>query len=277
MNDARGFGDALGSAASTMLERVASFLPGAIVAVLLVLAGWVLAKAARALTIRATMLLDTMLPRLGLPAGLSRMRMARGSVLAGTVAYWLILLLFVTAATQVLGLQAFTDWLARLLEYLPSLVAGLLILFAGWLLSGFAANLLQATASKLDPGQRDVLARIVRVAILAGAILVGADQIGIRITFLAIFVGAISIAVGGGVALAVGFGAREYVGDLIAAHHLRHALAIGQMLRVGEHEGRLLDVTATDVIIETAEGRVKLSARLVNAQAVTLLARKANG
>lgn len=277
MNPASGLGDSLARAASILVERVIHHLPGVLAAVLLLLAGWVLARILRVLTRRAILLLDTMLPRLGLPGALSQVRAARASVVAGTAVYWVVLLLFITAATQVLGLQAFTDWLAKLIEYLPTLAVGLLILVAGWLLSGFAADLVQATLPRLEPGQRAMMARIVRAGILAGAILIGADQVGIRVTFLALFVGAIAATVGGGVALAVGLGSREFVANLIAAHHLRQAFAVGQTLRVGEHEGRLLEITATGFVLETGEGRVLVPARLLHELPVTVKGRAANG
>lgn len=277
MNEMRSLGDSLSHAATTLLDRVTHHLPGVVAAILLLLIGWMFARILRALTKRAMLLIDTMLPRLGLPTGLSHVRAARGSVVAGTIVYWVVLLLFITAATQVLGLQAFTDWLAKLIDYLPTLAVGLLILAAGWLMSGFAADLVQATVPRLEPGQRNMMARIVRVSILVGAILIGADQIGIRITFLAIFVGAIAVTVGGGVALAVGLGSRAYVANLIAAHHLRQAFAVGQTVRIAEHEGRLLEITSTGVIIETTEGRVLVPASLFHEQPVTVKARTGNG
>jgi small-conductance mechanosensitive channel len=277
MSDVRGLGDTVVNATSTMLEHLATYLPNFITAIFLILVGWVLARMMRALTMRAAMLIDTMLPRLGLPGNVSRLRTARGSAVAAGMMFWVVLLFFITAATQVLGLQAFTDWLAKLIEYLPTLVAGLLIIAAGWLMSGFAADLVQATAKGLELRQRDVLARIVRISILVGAILVGADQIGIRITFLAIFVGAVAVTVGGGLALAVGLGAREHVANLIAAHQIRQAFIVGQTLRIGEHEGQLLEVTATGVVIETDEGRVLLPARLFTEQPVTVRARANHG
>lgn len=266
----QGWGDALVNASANMVDRFSAYLPSVVAAVLLLLVGWLLAKLLRAIAVRAVMVVDTLLPRIGLAGGLPRERVARSSAVVGTLVFWTVLLLFVTAATQVLGLQAFADWLAKLLDYLPTLAAGLLILAVGWLLSGFFADLAEATATRLEPGQRSMLARIVRATILAGAILIGADQIGIRITFLAIFAAAVAFTVGGGVAIAVGYGAREHVANLIAAHHWRGAYALGQTLRVGEFEGRLLEVTATGVVLETGEGRVVLPARLLNDLPVTV-------
>lgn len=277
MSDVRSLSDSGIHAATAILERLVSYLPSFAAAIALVFVGWVVAKTMRALAMRTALLIDTVLPRLGLPAGLSRFRVARGSVVVGTVVYWLVLLFFVTAATQVLGLQAFTDWLSKLIDYLPTLIVGLLILTAGWLMSGFAAELMQATVTGLEPGQSAMLERVVRISILVGAILVGADQIGIRITFLAIFIGAIAITVGGGLALAVGFGARGHVANLIAAHYLRQAFTVGQTLQFAGHEGRLLEITATNLIIETADGRVMLPASLFNEHPLTVKTRGSNG
>lgn len=272
---APGIGNTLVVASGTLVEHLSAYLPSVVVALLLLIAGWLLAKILRAITVRAVMVIDTLLPRMGLSgAGLPPERIARGAVFVGALVFWTVLLLFVTAATQVLGLRAFADWLARLLDYLPTLAAGLLILAVGWLLSGFVADLVEATATRLEPRQRIMLARIVRVTILVGAVLIGADQIGIRITFLAIFAAAAAFTVGGGVAIAVGFGAREHVANLIAAHHWRRAFAPGQTLRIGEHEGRLLDVTATGIVLECDDGRIVLPARLLNEVPVTVKSRR---
>jgi small-conductance mechanosensitive channel len=273
----RDFGEVFGGTAATLVDRLTAYLPSIVAATLLLLVGWLLARLLKLLAVRAVLLIDTVLPRLGLPATVSRVRAGRSATVVGAIVFWAVLLAFAAAATQVLGLQAFTDWLARLVEYLPTLVVGVLIVAVGWVLSAFAAELVQATALRLEPGQRRVLARVVRVSILAAAILIGADQLGVRITFLAIFVGAVALTVGGGVALAVGLGAREHVANLVAAQHLRQAYSVGQVLRVGEHEGRLLEVTATGFVLESAEGRTVLPARMLATQPVTVMSKGPGG
>lgn len=68
----------------------------------------------------------------------ARWRIGSSAGLVGALVYWAVLLFFVAAATQPLGLQTFTDWLAKLLEQLPTLVAGLLIVVVGYLLCCWA-------------------------------------------------------------------------------------------------------------------------------------------
>ena len=133
MNIVRGLGDALAQAASTIIERIVDYLPNVLGAILLLIVGWVLARLLRALTMRAVLLLDKLLSRIGGPSG-ERFRVGRASAVLGTVVFWVVLLFFVAAATKVLGLQAFTDWLARLIEYLPTLIAGVLIIGAGYII-----------------------------------------------------------------------------------------------------------------------------------------------
>ncbi|MEX0960000.1 MAG: mechanosensitive ion channel domain-containing protein [Burkholderiales bacterium] len=277
MNEVRSLGDTLGHAASAVIDRVLAYLPSIFGAVLLLIVGWAVARLLRALTMRAVLLLDQLLTQFGSPVGMERFRVGRASAVLGAVVFWVTLLLFVTAASQVLGLQAFTDWLATLIDYLPTLTAGGLIVALGYILSRFVSELVRATATRFPVPQRNMLARIAQVLILAGAILVGADQIGIKITFLAIFAAAVASAVVGGVAFAVGFGARDYVANLIGAHYLRQAFLVGQTIRVGEIEGRILEVTATVVVLETPDGRVTLPGRIYNEQAIAILAQRTDG
>lgn len=273
----RGFGDSLASAGAALAERLTAYLPSVLAAIVLLLVGWLLAHLLKVVAVRAARLLDTLLSRLGLPANVARAQAGRGSAVVGAIVFWSVLLAFATAAVQALGLHAFTDWLSRLVQYLPTLLVGLVILAAGWLLATLAGDVAEAAATPLEAAQRRSLGRIVRAAIVAGAILIAADQVGVRITFLAIFAAAVALTFGGGVAVAVGLGSREHVANLIAAHHLREAFTVGQWLRVGEHEGRLLEITSTGFVIESEKGRTVLPAGLLAVAPVTVLSRGPDG
>jgi small-conductance mechanosensitive channel len=107
--------------------------------------------------------------------------------------------------------------------------------------------------------------------VLVAAILVGAEQIGIRITFLAIIAAAVFLAVAGGAAIAVSLGARSYVANLVGAHYLRQAFEVGQHLRVAGHEGRILELNATGMVLETEDGRVTLPGKLYHDAPIMLV------
>lgn len=270
----KNLGDSITSAAAAFIERLAAHLPNLLGALLLLAAGWLLARLLRLLAVRGMRLAESLVARL---AGSSRIRVGRSANVLGAIVYWLVLLFFVIAATQVLGLQTFTDWLARLLDYLPTLAAGLLIFVAGYVLASFAADLVHATATRLQPAQRSALARLAQGTTLVAAILVGADQIGIKVTWIAILAALIIASILGGVTIAVSLGARSYVANLIGAHYLRQAFQIGQRVRVSGFEGRIVDVSATSLVLETADGRVALPGRVYHDEPIVLLADRNGG
>lgn len=263
--------EVLDRTATATLDMLLAHLPQLLGALALLLVGWLLARLLRMATRRGAALLDSLITR---STGQARWRIGRSARVLGAVVYWVVLLLFVTAATQTLGLQTFTDWLTQLLDYLPTLAAGLLIVAAGYLLSGFVAELVRATASGLSAPQRDALARLAQGATLVMALLVGADQIGLKVTWIAIFAALLVAALVGGVTIAASLGARSYVANLIGAHHLRQAFQLGQRVRVAGHEGHIIDVTATSLVLETDSGRVMLPGRIYHDEAIVLITRQ---
>ena len=268
------FAEPVTSAARALFERLAAHLPSLVGAILLLAAGWLLARLLRVLAVRGMQLAETLIERM---AGSSRIKVGRSANVLGTIVYWVVLLFFVTAATHVLGLQTFTNWLAQLLDYLPTLAAGLLIVVAGYVLASFVADLVLATATRLAPAQRTALARLAQGATLVAAILVGADQIGIRVTWIAILVAVVVASLLGGITIAVSLGARSYVANLIGAHYLRQAFEVGQRVRVAGFEGRIVEVSATSLVLESKDGRVALPGRVYHDEPIVLLRGNGDG
>lgn len=263
-------GEALNGAYLVIMAGIKQYLPSVMGAVALLFAGWIAARVLRALTLRLGRLLDQLINHFFQRRGIDRPKLAPFSAdLLGNLVFWLVILFFVIAATQVMGFTVFMGWLDRLVNYLPSLLAGSLIILVGILLAKFTKDLILATSSVAR--QRHLLARLAQVAILTTSLVIGADQIGIKITFLVIIATVILSTVLGGVALAVSLGAKDYVANLIGAHYCRQHYQPGQRLRIGEVEGNLLEITAIHIVLETVLGRVSLPGKIFNQQASVLL------
>jgi hypothetical protein len=260
-----------------VLERLSQLLPNLLAALALLVVGWLAARLLRLVAVRASRMLEALLARLAGAAGAERVPIGRSSEVLGTVVFWLVLLVFLSAAAQVLGLRTFTDWLARLLDYVPTLAAGVLIVVVGYILAGFVGDLVRSAAPALAAAQRNALARIAQGATLVTALLVGADQVGVRVTWLAILAAIVLASILGGVTLAVSLGARGYVSNLIGAHYLRQAFRVGERVRVAGFEGRILEMTPTSLVLETPDGRVSLPGRIYHEGPIVLLAGSADG
>lgn len=252
-----------------LLQSLRAQLPSILGALLLIIAGWFAARVLRLLAARGMLAAEGLIDRI--TGRSSRLGQRHGPRIVGTVVFWVVLLFFLTAATQVLGLTTFTAWLGRLLDYLPTLAAGALIIAAGLLLSRFVGDLVFAAAQGVATGQRTALGRLAQGATLTAAILVGADQLGIRVTWLAVLMLIILGCLLGGVALAVSLGARAFIASLIGAHYLRQSFQVGETIRVLGLEGRILAITASTIVIETTDGRVSIPAKVFHDESIVLV------
>lgn len=278
MNPVEHWTDAFHRVLTAALDRIAVYLPNLIGALLVLALGWLVARIARALAARSVILLDVVLARV-LPGARHLKQGERPSVAGsaqtvGTIVFWVVVLFFVATAAQVLGLQALTTWLASLLGYLPTLGAGVLIMVGGLVLGRLVQHVISAAPLRFELRNRQMLARVAQVTIVVTAILVGADQIGIKVTFLVVLVAALAFAVAGGIALSLSLGSREYVANLIGGHQLRKTFEIGQRIQVAGFDGRILDLTAVSVVLDTQAGRVTVPAKICNEQAIVLVEEK---
>lgn len=259
-------------AAADSLAALIAYVPNVLGAVLLVLAGWLMARIARAAAGRLGDGANRVLGRLLRSGSLARVRLSpRALKLAGDLVFWLIILFFVTAATKVARLDAFSAWLDQIVAYLPTLLAGGLIILAGYLLSTLMRDLVSATLASARIGQSDLFGAAAQGATILTGLIIGIAQIGIDVTFLATIVAIGLAALFGGVSLAFGLGAKTLVSNLIGAHYLRQQFQPGQTARIGDVEGEILELTPTSVVLATIEGRMTIPAKVFNEQSTVLV------
>ena len=253
----------VGSGMAQFSDRVLDYLPNLLAALALLAVGWLVARLLKALTKHTILGLDWLWHRAILRSGLPKTKLHQptADVVSGIV-FWLVILFFVTAATEALHLVVFTDWLSRVVAYLPTLLAGALIVLAGYLGSVLVRDLLVTASESAGLTQATLLGRIAQALVLGTAIVVGADQIGINVTFLVTISGVILGALFGGLALAFGFGGQHYVRNLIARRSIQQRVQPGDRVQVAGHEGVVVEITATAVILDAGNGRVAIPNQL---------------
>jgi hypothetical protein len=255
------------------LEAFAGYLPYLLGALTLFVVGWLVARLLRALFMRVGTGLNKLLDRVVQPLGARRLRLAQPIItLIGNVVFWVVVLIFAATAARVGRLDAFTAWLDRIVAYLPTLLAGGLIALAGYLVSTLIRDVVSATVASTGSGQADLFGFIAQSAVFLSAVVIGLDQIGIDVTLLITLLG---IVVGGsllGIVFAFGFGARTFVGNLIAAQQLRQILEPGTVVRVAEEEGQVLEITPTSIVLVGAKGRLMVPAKVFQEETTLIVA-----
>lgn len=255
----------LSGAANDVLVNVVAYIPNLIGAVILLLLGWIFARLARTGIVKGGDAANRLLDRFLTAGSWAGMRLSsRILALVGNAAFWVVILFFITAATETAHLDAFSSWLDGIVAYLPTLIAGGLIVLVGYLVSTLIRDLVAATISSAGLGQSDLFGAMAQGVTFLTAIVIGIDQIGVDVTFLVTIVAIAIAAVLGSLSLAFGLGARTFVSNLIGAHYLQQELQPGQIARFGSVEGKVLELTPTSVVLATQEGRMSVPAKVFN-------------
>ena len=258
----------------TMAQQLLEFLPRVLLALLVLLVGWLLARLLSSLLVRAIGRVDELWHRMISKRGLAPLQTRHPPTrMMGQLLFWILMLIFITISSDILGLNIFGIWLKEVISYIPLAAAGLLIVVVGFVVSSLARDLVSSAVVSAGMTQGDLLGRSVQMVILFIAVILGIDQIGIDILFLSVIAGIILASMLGGIALAFGLGARTHVSNIIAANQMRQIYQTGDRVRIGDIEGLVLEISVSRVIIETEDGSVDVPAKLFDEQISVIVER----
>lgn len=203
---------------------VVAYLPALMIAVTLLVLGWVVAKVVRRLVIRLLrkVRLDEAAERAGIDDFLVQGGVRFTTVtLIATGIYWMIVLGVFVAVLEGLGVAAAGELLRRMFNYLPNLLLAVGILVFGTLFSRVTGAVVYTYLSNLGTEAAAPIAAVARYAVLVFAIFMAAEQLAVQSTIL---VSAFQIAFGAlclALALAFGLGGREWAASVIARYMRR--------------------------------------------------------
>jgi hypothetical protein len=206
------FGDRIADSFANAMTLLFAAIPRIIGFIIVVLIGWFIASLiARAVaTLLRTVRFNDFAERTGIAgvARRSRMEADPSGVVAGVVK-WLVRIVVLLVAFDLLGLPAVSEVLREFLLWLPNLIVAIVVLFLAGIAAGALANLVRGATAEAGFDNPDTLANVTRVVVWAFAIVIAVNQLGIAQalinTLLTGVVGAAALAAG----LAFGLGGRD--------------------------------------------------------------------
>ena len=207
----------LRQAAAQIADQTVSFLPGLLVSLMLMLVAFVVAFLARMLFVRALRGLefDRLAEQMGMAAVVGWPAATSPSQTVERVIYWTILILGLLVSLTALNASVPLRLALSVFEYLPHLVAGLMILIVGAVAARFLARSVLIGAVNMHIQSARLLSLAVKWLVLLVAVAMALDHLSIGRSVLllafAILFGGIVLAA----ALAVGLGARDVVSRTI--------------------------------------------------------------
>lgn len=267
MENVQDWTKALTASLMQVADAVFAFLPSVLGSLTLVIVGWLLARALRGI---ARKLVTHLLERL------SRQRVARTNAidsrmqqsqiyqsapaLAGTIVYFIVLVFFLAAAIEALGLPVISNVLSLVIAYLPRVLAAVLIVFVGLWAGEFVNTIINRATGERALGYAPLVGRALQVLIGIVFFILAVGQLGIDSSVLVTTIAIAFASTFGAAALAFGLGARTTVSNIIAARYVKRGYKSGDMVRIGDIEGQVSDITDTAVMLDSSAGRVMVPA-----------------
>jgi|SRR5450631_728432 len=201
-----------------ILQQVGDFLPRLGVALVVLLAGWLLAKAFRFSIVKALRAINfhVLTERAGIDSFIKQGGTERDtSDWIGVICYALVLLASLIIAFNSLGLTQVTDLLGKMLLFVPRLLVALLVVVFGGYFARFVGGAVNRYFRSAGIGDAEILSRIVRYAVMTFVVLLAVDHLNIgggliQQTFLILLAGMVFA-----LALAFGLGARDRAAELL--------------------------------------------------------------
>ncbi|MBI4322895.1 MAG: hypothetical protein HY596_01320 [Candidatus Omnitrophica bacterium] len=204
----------------SFVNQLMAFLPNVIGALVLLLVGWLIAKAIEGVVVKLlkTAQADKLAQQLQLADVLSKGGIRRTfSELIGALIYWIVMLMVLIAALNALQLTVAAQLLERVATFLPNVIAALFIIVVGVLAATFLSSTVRTAASNSGIGQANLLGQLVHTIVVVFACVAALQQL--RIQFVGEVFLIILAAVSFGLALAFGLGCKDlagrWVGDVI--------------------------------------------------------------
>jgi hypothetical protein len=242
--------------------KLATTVPSLLAAISILIGGWLIALLLRFLVQRLIANLDRLIPSKTVKTALSQVNAKKSaSDMISKVVFWTVIFFTLTVATEVVGLKVITSWMGQFTNYLPNVIAAVLMGFVGVIAASIVQDISLRTLLSAEVTNAKAISKILQGAVILVTLAVIAGQIGIDIYFLNNIVIIILASLLGGCALAFGLGSRSIVNNILSAHYLQKKYEVGQVVKISGIEGKITEITPTSVIVDATEGEIMIPAK----------------
>jgi hypothetical protein len=199
-------------------QRIVEFLPNFLAAIIVFIVGWFVAVWIKKLIVKIldALKLDRIFERSGWKEALEKAEIKVSvSDFFGEIIKWILVIVFLMASVEIVGLTQFSEFLGRILAWLPNLVVAVIIFIVAVVASDILGKIIKASAKKIGTGYVGIVEGIVKISIYVFAIFAILLQLGIARELVNAIIYGVIFALSLGFGLAFGLGGKDTVAKFI--------------------------------------------------------------
>lgn len=209
MESVQTWGEAITISLLGLWERFVNFLPALVGAVLVFVAGWIVAVALGKVVEHIVKMIrvDEMMEKAGTKGRFKKAGVELNlAKFFGGLVKWFLVLVFLMAATDILKLTQVTSFLNSIVLYLPNVVVAAIILAVAFLVGNFVFAVVKGSTKVAGIVSATLLGTIAKWAIVVFGFLAALIQLGVATSLInTLFIGFVAmLALAGGLAFGLG-------------------------------------------------------------------------
>ncbi|TXN36797.1 mechanosensitive ion channel [Flagellimonas hymeniacidonis] len=168
---------------------------------------------------------------------------------------WLLLLVFLIVAADILSWEIISTEIGNLLRYLPRLFSALALMMIGLYIGNFIKTTVKKLFDSLEFGGSNVVSNLLFYIIVIFISITALNQAGIDTTIITnnitLILGSFLLAF----AIGLGLGSRDIITDLLHSFYTRRTYAVGDRVVIGKNEGTIEAIENNTLTLITKTGK----------------------
>ncbi|RDY58112.1 mechanosensitive ion channel family protein [Flagellimonas nanhaiensis] len=185
-------------------------------------------------------------------------------------AKWVLLLVFLIVAADILSWDIISTEIGNLLRYLPRLFSALALMMIGLYIGNFIKKTVKKLFDSLEFGGSNIVSNLLFYIIVIFISITALNQAGIDTTIITnnitMFLGAFLLAF----AIGLGLGSRDVIADLLRSFYTRRTYAVGDKVVIGEDTGTIEAIENNTLTLVTKTGKFVIPIKDVVSQKVEI-------
>lgn len=218
MNEVQSLTEQLSDSANEFWASVGGYLPNILGAFLLLILGLLVAKLLQSLVekVLRTLNVNKLLQQKQVASTLKTAEVNVDFVeIAGRIVFWVVVVIFGLAISDVLELTAMSDVLREIVNYLPNVLAAVIVLTVTIAGGRLVRDVVAASLARMRADFANSVAAVAYYVIIVFGTLMAVDQLGFDTTILTANITVIVAGIVLALALAFGLGGKETAGKIV--------------------------------------------------------------
>lgn len=170
--------------------------------------------------------------------------------------YYIMVLFFMVASAEALGMPAISDLVTDIINFIPNLIVAIIMLILGLLVAEVLKNIVLTALKSLGIPSANMIASFVFYFILITVFVSALRQAAVETNFLETN---LSILIAGVVfAFAIGYGlaSKDLLKNIISSFYNKGRLSVGDRISVEDVSGEIIEIDNTTVTIRSNDRRI---------------------